>query len=104
MSDAAVRSSGERLRALLSVPLYLIVFGTALRLPSWIHFPRGHFVPLSVPTHSFMILASIALAAGLSRSWRVRLGFTLGSYRFSPRILLWCLPTAVPEMGDATLY
>ena len=81
----------------LAVVLYLVVFGLAVRLPGWLHYPRGRFVPPSVLTHAIMAAASLGLAALMTRGWRRRLALSLGSYRFSPRILLRVLLPAVPS-------
>jgi membrane protease YdiL (CAAX protease family) len=96
MSTAA-RGTGfmrETTTAVLAAPVYLFLFWCALRVPLWIGLRPGGFVPPSAPTHAAMLVASLALGAGLFPDWRRTLGLTLGTYRFSPWILLWVLPTA----------
>ena len=57
--------------------------------------PEDGFVPGSFVSHSAMLVASVAII----RLWPGRrfadFGFTRGTYRFHPRILLWVLPTAM---------
>jgi len=63
--------------------------------------PESGFVPGSFVTHSVMLVASV----GIIRMWPGRrfadFGFTWGTYRFRPRILLWALPTAVLSLAGA---
>ena len=60
-------------------------------LPDW----EGGFLPDSFLTHSLMLLLSLALARIFSKGRLSLFGLTRGTYRFSPKILLWALPTAV---------
>lgn len=63
--------------------------------------PQDGFVPGSFVTHSFMLAASL-LIIWLWRGRRLAdFGLTRGRYRFSPRILLWVLPTAVLSLMSA---
>ena len=57
--------------------------------------PEDGFVPGSFVTHSVMLVAAVALIRLWSGRSFADFGFTRGTYRFRPRILLWVLPTAV---------
>jgi uncharacterized protein len=57
--------------------------------------PEGSFVPGSFVTHSVMLALSLLIMRFLSRGRLADFGFTRGTYRFKPAILLWALPTAV---------
>lgn len=88
-------------RPVLAVALTAAVFLAALYATRIIHFPPGSFFPPPFVTHSLMLVLSIA-AMGLISKGRLDLyGFTWGTYTFSPRILLWALPTAVLSIGSA---
>lgn len=54
----------------------------------------GGFVPPSFTTHTVILVLSVALAWVISGGRPELFGLGRGSYRFSPRILLWVLPTA----------
>jgi membrane protease YdiL (CAAX protease family) len=63
--------------------------------------PPDGFVPGSFVTHTFMLAASILIIwlwPGRSFS---DFGFTTGTYRFRPGILLWALPTAALSLLGA---
>ncbi len=53
------------------------------------------FVPSSFVTHSVMLALSIGIIRLACRRRLADFGFTRGTYRFRPTILLWVLPTAV---------
>jgi len=55
----------------------------------------GGFVLPSFVTHSVMLVLSVGIMWLASRGRLAEFGFTRGTYRFRPRILLWALPTAV---------
>jgi len=94
MKEQRERRTPARTVAVLAMPLYLVVFWIALWAPRWTGYPRNVFVLPSAVTHGLMVLGSIILIVTLGRGeWR-RFGFTRGSYRFRPAILLWVLPTA----------
>ncbi|MBN1425275.1 CPBP family intramembrane metalloprotease [Candidatus Fermentibacteria bacterium] len=67
----------------------------ALQAPRVIRLPAESFFPSSWITHSVMLTLSLAAMWLLSRGRLALFGFTLGTFRFSPRILLWAVPTAV---------
>lgn len=57
--------------------------------------PEGGFLPGSVVTHSVMLGASLAVIWLWPGRRFADFGFTWGTYRFHPRIVLWVLPTAL---------
>jgi membrane protease YdiL (CAAX protease family) len=59
------------------------------------------FVPPSFVTHTVMLVLSLAAIILLSKGRLALCGFTVGEYRFSPRILLWVLPTAALAVASA---
>ena len=75
--------------------VWLFVAAIALEAPLFLGPRPGGFVPSSFTTHSLMLALSIALAALLTKGRLALYGFTIGSYRFHPRVLLWALPTSV---------
>ncbi len=88
-------------RPLLAIALTAAVFLAALYATMIVHLPPGSFFPTPFVTHSLMLLLSVAAMLILSRGRLATYGFTRGTYRFSPRILLWVLPTAVLSLGTA---
>lgn len=69
--------------------------------PRSIRIPAGGFVPPSFVTHTVMLVLSIAAMWLISKGKINLYGITRGNYRFSPRILLWVLPTAVLTTASA---
>jgi len=57
--------------------------------------PDGGFVLGSFVTHSVMLVLSVAIIRLIWRGNLAGFGFTRGTYRFKPTILMWALPTAV---------
>jgi membrane protease YdiL (CAAX protease family) len=64
-------------------------------------FPEDAFVPGSFVTHSVMLGLSLAIVWVFFRGRFSDFGFTRGTYRFKPTILLWSLPTAVLSLPFA---
>jgi membrane protease YdiL (CAAX protease family) len=56
---------------------------------------QGDFLPGSFSTHSVMLAASVVIIGLWPGRSFADFGFTRGTYRFRPSILLWVLPTAV---------
>ena len=81
-------------RILTALALSAAVALSALVLRSAVAMPPGSFVPPSFITHSAMLVCTLALAWLFSKGKLAEFGFTLGTYRWSPRILLWVLPMA----------
>jgi len=63
--------------------------------------PQDGFVPGSFATHSFMLAASLLIIWLWRGKGLADFGLTRGRYRFSPRILVWVLPTAVLSLMSA---
>ncbi len=63
--------------------------------------PPVPFLPASFVTHTVMLTLSIATMWLLSHGELQLFGITMGTYRFSPRILLWVLPTAILSVLSA---
>lgn len=62
------------------------------RLTGW---PNDSFVPATFLVHSMMLGLSILFMKWISGSDLAAFGLTRGNFRFSPRILLWVLPTLI---------
>jgi membrane protease YdiL (CAAX protease family) len=82
------------LKVVLGIALSAGVALLALYTGQLVKLPEGSFVPGSFVTHSVMLGASLALILIFSRGRLAAFGFTWGSYRFRPIILVWALPTA----------
>lgn len=83
------------LRIVFALGLSAAVALIALYLGQVVPVPSGGFLPTSFITHSAMLLLSIFIIWILSGRRPGLYGFTRGTYRFRPTILLWALPTAV---------
>lgn len=76
---------------LLTAAVALVArYGAAL-----VHVPPRGFFPPSFVVHTLMLALSLVLIWLLSRGQLALYGLTAGTYKFSPRILMWVLPTAV---------
>ena len=84
----------QPLRFISALALTVAVFLAAYYAPKIIRIPLGSFIPSSFVTHSFMAGLSIAAMWLISKGKLSAFGFRMGTYKFSPRILLWVLPTA----------
>jgi membrane protease YdiL (CAAX protease family) len=73
----------------------------AVFAPRWIGGPKDGFVPGSFVTHSLMLGLSLLIVWVFHRGRFADFGFTRGTYRFDPKILLWALPTAVLSLVSA---
>jgi hypothetical protein len=62
---------------------------------------RAGFLPTSFVTHTVMLVLSVAAMWLLSKGQLDLYGITRGTYKFSPRILMWVLPTAVLSIVSA---
>jgi membrane protease YdiL (CAAX protease family) len=58
------------------------------------------FLPASFVTHTVMFVLSVAAMWLLSKGRLDLYGITRGTYKFSPRILMWVLPTAVLSLAS----
>jgi len=82
-------------RPVLAIVLAAAVCLAAMFAPRIVRVPPGSFFPSSFVTHSLMLALSVAAMWLISKGQLDLYGFTKGAYEFSPRILLWVLPTAV---------
>jgi len=82
------------LRTIGALALSAVVALAALYSTKLVDFPAGSFFPSSFITHSIMLVCSIGILWVATKGKLALGGFTWGSYRFSPRILAWVLPTA----------
>jgi membrane protease YdiL (CAAX protease family) len=71
----------------------------AIFAPGYVSLPHGSFFSPPFVTHSMMLLLSLAAMALLSKGRFAEYGWTWGTYRFRPRILLWVLPSALLSLG-----
>ena len=67
----------------------------AIAAPTVLGLAKDTWVPASFVTHSLMLSISVLLMAALSRGGLTCYGFTRGSFRPTPAILLWTVPTSV---------
>lgn len=63
--------------------------------------PEDALLPGSFVTHSVMLGLSLAIVGAFYRGRFSHFGFTRGTYRFRPAILLWAVPTAVLSLPYA---
>jgi membrane protease YdiL (CAAX protease family) len=87
--------------SLLAIALTTAVFLAAKFAVSFLHLPRGSFVPLPSVMQAIFLLLSLAAMLLISKGRLAAFGFTRGTYKFSPRILLWILPMAVLSTAGA---
>ncbi len=87
--------------SILAIALTLAVFLAALYATKIVHLPRGSFFPPSLVTHSLMLVLSLVAMLLISKGRLDLYGFTRGTYKFSPSILLWILPMAVLATAGA---
>jgi len=83
------------LRPILALALATAVALAALYSTRLVDVAPSRFFPSSFITHSVMLVLSVGLMWVVTRGRLDLCGFTRGTYKFSPRILLWVLPTAV---------
>jgi membrane protease YdiL (CAAX protease family) len=75
----------------VSAGIALLALYSGARAP----LPEAGFVPSSFVTHTVMLGLSLLVMWRFSGGRLADFGFTRGTYRFRPTILLWVLPTAV---------
>lgn len=88
-------------RPVLALALAVAVCLAALYAVRIVRVPPGSFFPSPFVTHSLMLVLSVAAMWLISKGQLDLYGFTKGTYEFSPRILLWVLPTAVLSIVPA---
>ena len=86
-------------------PVVALVLAAAVALAAryavrLVPMPADGFFPPSFVTHTVMLVLSLVLMWLFSKRQLGTYGLTMGTYRFSPRILLWVLPTAVLSIAS----
>jgi len=94
-------------RGLARLVLALVLSGAiavaARYAPRLVRVREGAFIPSSFVTHTVMLVLSTGAMLLLSKGRLKTYGFARGSYVFSPRILMWILPTAVLATASALM-
>jgi len=83
------------LRILIAFAMGLVISAVALKLTGVFAISEDSFFPSSSVTHTIMWFLSTLIILILTKGEIAEYGFTKGSYRLSPTILLWAVPTAV---------
>jgi membrane protease YdiL (CAAX protease family) len=83
------------LRILAALVIALAISLAALQLTNLWPVPDEGWVPSSFITHTSMWMLSVLLISILARGDFGRYGFTRGTYRFTPKIFLWAIPTSI---------
>jgi len=89
----SLRDGVLRILGVLIVGLAVSII--ALRLTRTFPLADESFLPSSFVTHTSMWVLSILLVALFTKGRMGDYGFTGGSFRFTPKILLWMVPTGV---------
>ena len=79
---------------LIALSLSAAIAVVSLYLADVVGPPEGAFVPGSFVTHTAMLFLSLLAMKLMPGDGLSSFGLTLGTYRFSPKILLWAVPTA----------
>jgi hypothetical protein len=91
----------DSFKPILAIALTAAIALVALYAVKIIHLPPGGFFPPSFVTHTLMLVLSVTAMLLISKGRLDLYGFTRGTYKFSPGILLWVLPTAVLSIVGA---
>jgi uncharacterized protein len=80
--------------------LHALLIGAAIAVvamgaPALCGMSAGGWLPSSLLTHSIMLAASLVIMAIIPKGAIAEYGFRRGSFRMTPSISLWMLPTAV---------
>lgn len=67
---------------------------TAMTSPLLLRMAEDNWVPPSFVTHTLMLIISVVLMTLLSKGRLSSYGFTRGSFRMTPTIILWIIPTS----------
>jgi membrane protease YdiL (CAAX protease family) len=94
-------TAGHSFGPVITVALAAAVFLAAFYVVKIVRVPPGSFFPSSFVTHSLMLVLSVAAMWLISNGRLDLYGFTKGTYRLSPRILLWFLPMAAISLVGA---
>jgi membrane protease YdiL (CAAX protease family) len=93
-------TSHHSFRPVLALVLAAGVALAAMYAVRLVGVPPASFFPPSFVTHSVMLALSVAAMWLISKGRLDLYGLTKGAYEFSPRILLWVLPTAVLSLAS----
>jgi membrane protease YdiL (CAAX protease family) len=91
---------GRLFRPVLALALTAAVALAAMYATRLVGVPPASVFPASFVTHTVMLVLSLLAMWMLSKGRLHLFGFTKGTYRFSPRILMWVLPTAVLSIAS----
>jgi membrane protease YdiL (CAAX protease family) len=93
--------SRHSFRPILALALAVAVALAAIYAARLVGVTPASFFPPSFVTHSVMLALSVAAMWLLSKGRLDLYGITKGTYKFSPRILMWFLPMAVLSLASA---
>ena len=94
-------TSRHSFRPVLAIALAAAVALVARYAVRFVGVPPATFFPPSFVTHSVMLALSVGAMWLLSKGRLDLYGLAKGTYEFSPRILMWVLPTAVLSIASA---
>ncbi len=86
------RMNGSKLVQGISLTAGIAVL--SMLAPRWVGWPEQFVIPSSFFVHTLMLGLSLGAMKLSGRGW-ASFGFAKAGYRFSSRILLWVLPTAL---------
>lgn len=87
-------------RPLLALVLAAGVALAAMHATKLVGVSLAGFLPTSFVTHTVMLVLSVAAMWLVSKGRLDLYGLTRGTYKFSPRILMWVLPMAVLSLAS----
>jgi membrane protease YdiL (CAAX protease family) len=89
-----MKSNNTSLRIVLALLMGVAIAISAFVAPALFVMSKDVWLPPSFLTHTLMLLASYMIIVFLSRGKLSGYGFTRGSFRMTPTIFLWILPTS----------
>jgi membrane protease YdiL (CAAX protease family) len=87
-------------RPVLALALAAGVYLAAMYATKLVGVSLASFLPTSFVTHTVMFVLSVAAMWLLSKGRLDLYGITRGTYKFSPRIMMWVLPMAVLSLAS----
>jgi membrane protease YdiL (CAAX protease family) len=82
------------LRIAIALAMGVAVAVIAMASPPLLRMAKDNWLPPSFVTHTLMLIISVLLMALLSKGRLSSYGFTRGSFRMTPTIILWMIPTS----------
>lgn len=82
-------------RIVLALLMGAVIAIVGISAPGFLGFPIQGWFPSSFVTHTIMLATSLLIMWYLSRGELSSYGFKRGSFRMTPTILLWGIPTSV---------